>query len=145
VLWLALAAVLVILGLVLRRAGFTPGRAGLGLALAVAALVGVALMARFGPKFLAFVAPTLGWLAWRWLRARAAAPGATPPFEAPPRRQPMTREEALRILGLREGASAAEIVAAHRSLIKKLHPDHGGSDHLAQQVNEAKRVLQSDA
>ncbi len=30
-----------------------------------------------------------------------------------------------------------------RNLIKKVHPDHGGSDLLAQQVNEAKRVLDS--
>jgi curved DNA-binding protein CbpA len=56
----------------------------------------------------------------------------------------MTREEALRVLGLKEGASRAEIIHAHRSLIKKVHPDHGGSDLLAQQVNEARRVLQSD-
>jgi hypothetical protein len=143
VLWLALAAVVVTLGLAARRGASKPARVGFGLVLA--SLVGVALTARFGPRALALMAPTLAWLAWRWLRARAAAEGAAPPLEAPPRRQPMTREEALRILGLRAGASDAEIIAAHRSLIKKLHPDHGGSDHLAQQVNEAKRVLQARA
>ena len=55
----------------------------------------------------------------------------------------MTREEALRVLGLEEGASSDDVTRAHRHLIKKLHPDQGGSSFLAQQVNEAKRVLQS--
>lgn len=53
----------------------------------------------------------------------------------------MTREQALGILGLREGATREEIIAAHRRLMQKLHPDHGGSDFLAAQLNEAKRVL----
>jgi DnaJ-domain-containing protein 1 len=143
VLWLVLAATLVFLSLTARRG---PGQQGrLGWVVAVAALVGVALAARFGPRFLAVVAPTLGWLAWSWFRGKLSARAAPPPFEAPPSRGAMTREEALRVLGLREGASRDAIIDAHRSLIKKVHPDHGGSDHLAQQVNEAKRILQSGA
>ena len=57
----------------------------------------------------------------------------------------MTREDALRVLGLREGATREAIAQAHRSLIKKVHPDQGGSDLLAQQVNEAKQVLDASA
>ena len=53
----------------------------------------------------------------------------------------MNRAEALAILGLAEGASSEDIVAAHRALIHKLHPDRGGNDYLAAKINQAKDVL----
>ncbi|MCW8084133.1 J domain-containing protein [Sabulicella glaciei] len=63
--------------------------------------------------------------------------------EEPPRSASgrMGREEALTILGLPEGATEAEIRAAHRRLMQSAHPDRGGSDWLAAQVNEARNVL----
>jgi hypothetical protein len=61
--------------------------------------------------------------------------GATPASSA------MSREEAAAVLGLGVGASAADVKAAHKRLMKDFHPDKGGSDYLAAKINAAKDVL----
>jgi hypothetical protein len=53
----------------------------------------------------------------------------------------MTREEAYRVLGLSPGATREEIVAEYRRLMKRVHPDQGGTTYLAAQLNEAKDCL----
>ena len=53
----------------------------------------------------------------------------------------MSEDEAHQVLGLAKSATREEISRAHRALMQKLHPDHGGSTALAARVNEAKDVL----
>jgi len=53
----------------------------------------------------------------------------------------MSTAEAYQILGLQVGAPREDIIAAHRRLIQKNHPDQGGSDYLASKINLAKQTL----
>jgi DnaJ homolog subfamily C member 19 len=54
----------------------------------------------------------------------------------------MSRQEALDVLGVREGATRDEVISAYRHLIRKVHPDApGGSTYLATKLNQAKDVL----
>jgi DnaJ-domain-containing protein 1 len=53
----------------------------------------------------------------------------------------MSRDEALRILGLAQGADETAIKAAHRHLMTLMHPDRGGSSYLAAKINQARDTL----
>jgi len=53
----------------------------------------------------------------------------------------LNEEEALKILGLKKPYLHDEVIAAHKKLMQKIHPDRGGSDYLAAKVNEAKELL----
>ncbi|HZM06898.1 MAG TPA: hypothetical protein VFC11_00375 [Methylocella sp.] len=57
----------------------------------------------------------------------------------------MGAAEALEILGLVQGATAADVNAAHRRLLQLVHPDHGGTNYLAAQINRAKEILLAKA
>lgn len=58
-------------------------------------------------------------------------------------RAAMKAEEAALVLGVAVDASADEIRTAHKKLIAQLHPDRGGTDYLAAQINDARAVLMS--
>lgn len=70
---------------------------------------------------------------WRQGREESPAP--------PPGGGPMDREEAYAVLGLEPGASDTEVRQAHHRLMKRLHPDQGGSTFLATKINQAKDLL----
>lgn len=74
----------------------------------------------------------------RGQRGRSEQTASPPPFSQP------ERDEALLILGLKGQPDRNDIIAAHRRLIQKLHPDRGGSDFLAARVNQAKDILLRD-
>ena len=59
-------------------------------------------------------------------------------------RPAMPLEDARRLLGVPPEATLADIRAAHRRLIAKVHPDAGGSDELARRINEARDALIAD-
>lgn len=74
---------------------------------------------------------------WREYFAETAAATAAPAAE--PATDPLA--EAYAVLGLQPGASDEDIKAAHRELMKGVHPDHGGSSYLASKINEARDRL----
>ena len=92
---------------------------GLRFAATGKAIVGVPMMA--------------GGLVWSLYRLRTRGHA--------PKLPPMPADEARRLLGVGGDAGLAEIRAAHRRLIAKVHPDAGGSTELANRVNAARDVL----
>ena len=55
----------------------------------------------------------------------------------------MSKKQASEVLGIEPNASKEEIIKAHKRMMQKVHPDRGGSDFLAAQINQAKSTLLS--
>jgi hypothetical protein len=83
----------------------------------------------------------IAYLDRRDARWREHAQGDTATGRAAASTGKMSEQEAYQILGLEPGASADAIANAHRTLMKKFHPDQGGTTYLAARINEAKEVL----
>lgn len=90
-----------------------------------------------GLKEAALMEAYLDWRVAEW-RDRAEEPVGR---RASPRGSRMTPEEARAVLELGVDATDEEVSMAHRRLMKKMHPDQGGSTYLAARINEAKEVL----
>lgn len=102
-------------------------------AAALAAFTGAAFLGVRGGWAPAIVLGVVG----LWLAASARNVSAQP---ARPR---MTEHDARQILGVEEGANRQEIQAAYSRLMRRAHPDVGGTQGLAAQLNAARdRLLQ---
>ena len=111
-----------------------PWRPGAGFGAALALFSGLALLARaewlFGGALLAVAA------------ALAATARRRPSRPTPAPRAPgLSRREAAALLGVEEGAGVAEVEAAHRRLMRRAHPDMGGTAGLAAQLNAARDTM----
>ena len=53
----------------------------------------------------------------------------------------MTVDKAKDIFGFKTVDSSEQVTKRHRELMQKNHPDRGGSDYLAAQINEARECL----
>ena len=121
-------------------------RFGIGLLIVLG--LGLLVTGKLGPAIIALAAAA-GWalrlmtihsfvqaMRQRFTQSSASRPGG-------PRTQDttMTREEALSVLGLNADATDEDVKAAYRRLMAGLHPDRGGSDFLAAQINRARDVL----
>lgn len=94
--------------------------------------IGLTLVSLVSPVFRRLA--MLGLLAapWHWNKADEVAgkPGAA-----------MSETEARSVLDVGPQAGAEEIEEAYRALMRKYHPDQGGSEYFAKKLNEARDVL----
>jgi predicted lipid-binding transport protein (Tim44 family) len=109
---------------------------------AITAVIGgaIAMLTRAVPNLLKYI-PTLTHFYKQTQTNQASGNGAGQQGKAQTNNSTMSQEEALDILGLKPGATREDIISAHKRMMQKVHPDRGGSDYLAAQLNKAKKTL----
>ena len=108
------------------------------------ALSGVAFAAKLWPIAFLLLLGAGGVAGIEWLKEKkfgAPSEGPKPGAAPAPTSHHMTAERARAVLGVSAEAGADEVRAAHRRLIARLHPDGGGSDYLAAEINQARDAL----
>lgn len=114
-------------------------RAGLGLgAMILGGLMSLRGMSVIGVPLFATGLGLLGAIGKKHKRQQTGTTSSSPPS---PQTPTMTRVQAASILGVAVEADAEAVRAAYLKLIKKVHPDQGGSDELARQVQRAYETL----
>ncbi|WP_091739163.1 J domain-containing protein [Phenylobacterium immobile] len=78
-----------------------------------------------------------------WLSAAVRRPSPRPQSR-PPKEDGMSLGEARAMLGVPETATETDIDAAYRRLMRTAHPDAGGTEGLAAQLNAARDRLKRD-
>jgi hypothetical protein len=76
-----------------------------------------------------------------WLAASTRRTGLGPGTVSAPPRERLSESEARSILGVGPDATSNEIQAAYSRLMRSVHPDRGGTDGLAAQLNAARDRL----
>lgn len=99
---------------------------------AIAAMVAMAPRAMRFAKYLPFINRL-----YQQRNQKNRQQAQTPPAG----RQGMRFEEAREVLGLKPNHTKDDVIQAHRRMMQKVHPDRGGSDYLAAQINKAKDTL----
>ncbi len=108
------------------------GKDGIMLGLAIVGAVMAARGARIVGIIPLAIAAIYGWRRWT---AKPKSPSVASKAE------PEAVRDARALLGVPATASAEDIRAAHRRLIAKIHPDAGGTQALAEKINEARSIL----
>ncbi|MGI9439964.1 MAG: DnaJ domain-containing protein [Parvibaculales bacterium] len=136
------AGLLLVVFLVSSWAGHAPHQLKKSLAIA-ALLIGGGLLAVFALSGRLALAGGIGFIMLYGIRILRELNASVPPASAR-NTNVMSRQEALDLLGLQQGASADEIETAYKTLIKKAHPDMGGTDGLTRKLNEARDRLRNN-
>lgn len=121
--------------------GRGPARARFGLRAAAVVFSALAAAGAVGAGLRGAWLVSLGLIAVAMIVGQSARPRSGARLDSDQGADGMSSAQARAILGVAEGASRDEIEAAYRRLIRRAHPDQGGTSGLAAQLNAARDRL----